>query len=70
MNRRMMPGETKKAGMKKSSKRILTGTVLGALIVYGSFVGLWTPTGLECWTAETMGSFHGIIRSVAALGIS
>ena len=53
----------------KSTKRILMGTSIAALALYGCFVGLWTPAGLENFTAEHIGTLHGIIRAASSLGV-
>ena len=53
----------------KSAKRILMGTSIAALALYGSFVGLWTPPALEHFSAEHIGALHGVIRGALSLGV-
>ena len=45
-----------------SIKRIIVTLSFPVLAVYGSFVGLWTPAGMEFYTAEQLGMDYETVR--------
>ena len=51
----------------KSFTKITLIVSFPILLAYGSFVGLWTPAGLEGYTAEQLGADFGACESCVAL---